>query len=141
MRKIISSLVILSFLLTIVGCTQYHAQGAGAGAVLGGIAGALIDHKNPWRGGVIGAALGGVLGATITDISMRANQEAFRQNSPVAYRSDDGMKIVRADPVGEYYSDGIKKCKKIQERTWENGRLVSNNLNEVCEAEKTERAY
>ncbi|MGC9046225.1 MAG: glycine zipper 2TM domain-containing protein, partial [Thermodesulfovibrio sp.] len=35
---------------------QQHYEGAGAGAVVGGVAGALLDKKNPWRGGVIGAA-------------------------------------------------------------------------------------
>jgi len=72
MKKILSLIIVVSLLALMFGCTEYHAQGAGAGALLGGVAGALLDHKNPWRGGVIGAAIGGVGGATLTDISMRA---------------------------------------------------------------------
>jgi hypothetical protein len=32
------------------------------GAVVGGVAGALIDHKNPWRGAMIGTVGGWLLG-------------------------------------------------------------------------------
>ena len=63
MKTVLACVLILSLSLVLFGCTKYHAQGAGAGAALGGVAGALLDSKNPWRGGVIGAAIGGVTGA------------------------------------------------------------------------------
>jgi hypothetical protein len=138
MKKIVSFILILFLLGLVSGCTQYHAQGAGAGAVIGGIAGALLDHKNPWRGGAIGAALGGAAGATITDVSMRASQEAAASGKPVAYLTEDGRGVYRADPV-EY--DPKTKCHKVQERVWEDGKLIKDNIREICEAEKTERRY
>jgi hypothetical protein len=138
MNKIISSVVILSLFIFAFGCTEYHARGAGTGAVLGGIAGALLDHKNPWRGGVIGAALGGVAGATITEISMKGSSEAAATGQPVEYRTSDGTGVYRAEPVGY---DAQTKCHKVHERVWENEQLVKDTVREVCESDKTEPGY
>jgi outer membrane lipoprotein SlyB len=138
MKKVIPSILILVLIVLTFGCTEYHAQGAGAGAILGGVAGALLDHKNPWRGGIIGGALGAVAGATITDISMRASREAAATEKPVEYRTEDGRGVYRAEPL-EYNEQ--TKCRKIQERVWEDGKLVKDNIKEVCEGEKFERRY
>jgi outer membrane lipoprotein SlyB len=138
MKKTVSLILILALLVLTFGCTQYHAQGAGAGAVIGGIAGALLDHKNPWRGGVIGGALGAVAGATITDISMRASREAAISGRPVEYKTEDGRGVYRAEPMD--YNEQTK-CRKVQERVWEDGRLVKDTIKEVCEGEKYERRY
>ena len=138
MKKIVSLVLTLSLVFIVYGCTQYHAQGAGAGAVVGGVAGALIDHKNPWRGGVIGAALGGVAGATIVDISMRASKEAAAEGKPVEYRTEDGRAVYRADPV-DY--NAHTDCHKVRERVWEDGQLVKDEVREVCESTKSEPGY
>jgi outer membrane lipoprotein SlyB len=138
MKRTISLLLTVFLLSAVFGCTEYHAQGAGAGAALGGIAGALLDHRNPWRGGVIGAAIGGVAGATLTDISMRASKEAANEGRPVEYRTTDGRGVYRADPV-EYNAQ--TKCHKVQERVWEDGRLVKDQVREVCEGDKYENRY
>ena len=138
MKKVVLVLLVLSLSGLLFSCTQYHAQGAGAGAAIGGIAGALLDHKNPWRGGVIGAALGGVAGATITDISMRASQEAAASGKPVEYRTTDGRGVYRADPV-DYSAQ--TKCHKVRERVWENDQLVKDQVKEICESDKTESTY
>lgn len=138
MKTIVSLLLILALLGLVSGCTEYHAQGAGAGALLGGIAGALLDHKNPWRGGVIGAALGGVAGATLTDISMRASQEAAASGKPVEYRTTDGRGVYKVEPI-DYNAQ--TKCHKVHERVWEDGKLIKDHIREVCEGEKYERGY
>ncbi|MFO0754231.1 MAG: glycine zipper 2TM domain-containing protein [Thermodesulfovibrionales bacterium] len=117
-------------------------EGGTAGGILGGIAGALLDHKNPWRGGVIGAGLGAVAGATIAEISVRGSQEAARANRPVEYTTDSGRGVYRAEPVGAfYYPDRYTKCRKVHERTWENGSLVQDTTREVCEGVETEERY
>lgn len=138
MKKIITLLLVLSLLGPVFGCTEYQAQGAGTGEVLGGLTGAVIDNRNPWRGGVIGAALGGVAGATIADISMRASRETASSGKPVEYRTEDGRSVYRAIPVE---TDERTKCKKVQERVWEDGNLVKDQIREVCEGEKFERRY
>jgi len=138
MKKIIS--LILGIVLTglTFGCTEYHAQGISTGAAVGGIAGALLDHRNPWRGGVIGGALGAVAGATVADISMKASQEAARNRRPVEYRTEDGRGVYRADPLSY---DKRTKCRKVREMVWENEVLIKNQTKEICEGEKYERRY
>ena len=82
MKRAFSVLLIIA-LLTIAACTEYQTRGGVTGGAVGGIAGALLDHRNPWRGGVIGAALGAVMGATLADISYRASREAYTTGRPV----------------------------------------------------------
>ena len=138
MKKMVSLILVLTLLSLTLGCTQYHAQGAGAGGVVGGIAGALLDRKNPWRGGVVGAVLGGLAGATLTDVSMRASQEAAATGKPVQYATEDGRGVYRADPI-DY--NAKTNCHKVQERVWEEGKLVKDQIKEVCEGTKVEPRY
>ncbi|MBE0427974.1 MAG: glycine zipper 2TM domain-containing protein [Nitrospirae bacterium] len=142
MKKIVSLIIPLLLILSLsgvlFGCTQYHAQGAGSGAVLGGITGALLDRKNPWRGGVIGAAIGGATGATLTDISLRASREAAATGRPVVYRTEDGRGVYRAEPVGY---NAQTRCHKVHERVWEKNQMVKDNIREVCKGERLEGTY
>lgn len=138
MKKICSLLSLVILLSMTISCTQYHGQGAGAGAAVGGVSGALLDDSNPWRGGVIGAALGAILGATLTDISMQGRQQAIDSGSSVRYRTDDGRGVYRADPM-EY--DAETKCHKVHERAWEDGKLIKDTVREVCEGQKSEDRY
>lgn len=105
---------------------------------MGGMAGAMLDHKNPWRGGIIGAAIGAIVGATIVDISQQAAREAALSGRTVEYRTVDGRGVYRADPV-EYNEHTM--CRKIHERVWEDGYLVKDQVREVCEGERLERRY
>jgi len=58
MRKILSLAAVLALSAFLLSCTVPQSRGAGVGAGVGGVAGALLDRENPWRGGVIGATLG-----------------------------------------------------------------------------------
>lgn len=138
MRKIVSLIAVMSLLVLALGCTQYHARGAGVGGAVGGAAGAMLDKKNAWRGGVIGAVLGAIAGASITDISMQASRDAVRENRPVEYRTTDGRGVYRADPL-DY--NAKTNCHKVQERVWKDDQLVKNEIKEICEGEKTEQRY
>jgi hypothetical protein len=138
MKKTLSLILIILLLGLAFSCTPYHTQGAGAGAAVGGVSGAILDSKNPWRGGVIGGALGAILGATLTDISVRASRESAVTNRPVQYRTEDGRGVYRADPI-EY--NARTNCRKVQERVWEDGRLVKDEIKEICEGEKYEPRY
>jgi hypothetical protein len=138
MKKIIVLMAVLSLFIGAFGCTQYHARGAGVGGAVGGVAGALLDSSNPWRGGVWGAVLGAIAGASLTEISMQGSREAAQANRPVEYRTSDGRGRYEAYPV-EYNAQ--TKCSKVQERVWEDGRLVKDQIKEVCEGEKREQRY
>jgi hypothetical protein len=130
MRKIASVAMILSLMVVSFGCTEYHQQGAESGAVIGGTSGAILDHRNPWRGGIIGMDIGAIAGATLADISYRASSEAAMHNRAVEYRTEDGRGVYRADPVG--YNERTR-CKDIHERVWEDDRLVRDVVRELCE--------
>jgi hypothetical protein len=139
-RKI-SAVVLALALLALGACATHQYEGAAVGGGVGGVAGALLDNDNPWRGGVIGAALGALFGATIADVSVRGSQEAARTGRPVEYRTttESGRTgMYRADPL-EY--NPRTKCHKVQERTWEDGKLIRDEIKEVCESEKIERRY
>ena len=137
MKKIVAIVMIIA-LSSLAACTQYHTEGAVTGGAVGGVAGAILDHKNPWRGGVIGAALGAVLGATLADISYRGSREAYYQNRPVEYRTEDGRGLYRAEPL-DY--DPRTRCRRIHERVWEDGRLVKDQVREVCESRYERGGY
>ena len=138
MKTFISLMLVMALLVLAAGCTPYHAQGVSTGGAVGGIAGALLDRHNPWRGGVVGAVLGAIMGATLTDVSMRASEEAAQQNRPVEYRTTDGRGVYQAYPL-DY--DQQTKCHKVQEKVWEDGRLIKDQIKEVCEGQKSERRY
>jgi hypothetical protein len=138
MRKIVSILVILAFLVPVFSCTPYHTTGTAGGAAVGGVAGAVIDSRNPWRGGVIGGVLGAILGATLADVSYKASREAAYMDRPVEYTTEDGRGVYRAEPL-EY--DAQTKCHKVHEKVWEDGKLVRDSVKEVCEGDKYERRY
>lgn len=132
MKKIVTILLILA-LYPLAACTSYHAQGAGVGGAIGGITGAILDHKNPWRGGLIDAGIGAIAGATIADISVRGSQEAVSHGRPVEYTTEDGRGRYYAEPESDYYYDGTTRCRKMRKKVWEDGRLVKDSVREVCE--------
>jgi uncharacterized protein YcfJ len=60
--------------------------GTGIGAIVGGLAGLIIDSHNPWRGGVLGVAIGAVSGGLIGNIIDSSAHQAARKNTCVKYR-------------------------------------------------------
>ncbi len=137
-----SIIVIVCIMVLGMGCAIYPAypptpesQGAGAGAILGGIAGGFIGG---WRGAVIGGVLGAVAGATITDITVQAAREAVIYDHPVEYRSDNDRYIVRSEPEGY---DQHTRCYKVHERIWDEGRLIKDQIKEVCKSTRYEDRY
>ncbi len=130
--------LLLITMLAAAGCTPYQTQGGVTGGAIGGIAGALLDSRNPWRGGIIGAGLGALAGATIADISARGSRQAAESGRPVEYRTDDGRGYYQAEPVGE---DAQTHCKKVHERVYEDGQLVRDHVKEVCTSERYQPGY
>jgi len=77
-----SNIQIFAVLLTVgqlfVGCAtpgKDTAIGAGGGAAVGAVAGALLDSKDPVKGALIGAAAGAVVGGTIGNILDKQEQD------------------------------------------------------------------
>ncbi len=138
MKTAIAIVLCLGLVVSVFGCTPYHAQGVSTGAAVGGVSGAIIDSRNPWRGGLIGGVIGAIVGATIADVAYRGGREAYYYDGPVEYRTDNGRAIYRAEPRGY---DARTRCKKVHERVWEDGRLVRDEIREVCEGQRYEPGY
>lgn len=129
---VLLSIIVVALLIS--GCAtpaKNTRTGAGTGAIIGGVAGALIDKDNPWRGGVVGAFAGALIGGTIGNIMDRAAEEAAEENRTVQYTRtyDDGTReIVRATPSG-YSEDGDYKLVKTQ--VIRNGVVVQEEVKRV----------
>jgi hypothetical protein len=136
--SVLASSALLSSCATVQPTSQRTYEGAGVGAALGSVAGLLIDKDNRWRGAVIGGLIGAALGGTVTEISQRAAREAAYEGRPVAYQSNDGFQRVEATPVS--YDAGTK-CHKVRERIWQDGKLVKDEIREICDSERTDPGY
>lgn len=133
-----SSAFFVSSCATVQPTSQRTYEAAGVGAALGSVAGLLIDRHNRWRGAVIGGLIGAAIGGTVTEISQRAAREAAYEGRPVAYQSSDGFQRVEATPIGY---DANTKCHKVRERIWQEGKLVKDEVREVCESDRKEPGY
>jgi len=107
----------------------HQSSGGVSGGAMGGIAGMILDSRNPWRGGVIGATLGAIAGATIADISAEGARQAATAGRPVEYQSEDRRARYYAEPVG--YEPG-SRCKRVREKTYVDGQLVKKRVVVIC---------
>jgi hypothetical protein len=79
-----AGMIMLGMTMISSGCaTPQGVQGAGLGAVVGGVSGALIDRGNPLRGAAIGGGLGAVLGGGLGDIAGSA--QGYNSPPPQGY--------------------------------------------------------
>ncbi|HVN96621.1 MAG TPA: YMGG-like glycine zipper-containing protein [Syntrophorhabdaceae bacterium] len=135
--KMLAAISVIA-LITVASCAEFQeqtptVQGGAVGAGVGGLAGALLDSHNPWRGGIIGGALGAVLGGTLGQISDHASREAATVKKPVEYRTENGRGYVREEPLSY---DAATKCRRVRERVYEDGRLVRSHIKEICDVDE-----
>ncbi|MBW2466085.1 MAG: hypothetical protein JRF02_02185, partial [Deltaproteobacteria bacterium] len=71
------------------------------------------------------------------DQEHQAAKDAALTNKRVVYVDRDG-RAVEAIPV---QNDQMTNCRKITKRQWDNGQLISETVEEICEGEKTSRDY
>ena len=136
--SLIAVVALISLTFLSVSCSHHAQSGAAAGGTAGATAGALIDEENPWRGAVVGGFIGAAFGGTLAEISYKASREAAYERRTVVYESENGYRTIEADPV-EF--DARTNCHKVRERVWDDGKLVKNEVREVCESDKSEPVY
>lgn len=109
---------------------RYNTQkgaliGAGAGALLG----QAIGHNT--GGTLIGLAAGTILGGLVgnaVDQDYQAAREAAQYQKQVVYYDRNGAAVEAIPgPV-----DQKTNCRKVTKRVWQNGNMVSENVEEVC---------
>ena len=103
-------ILVMVLLMAVRGCEWFQKKssgtknGTGVGAVVGGIAGLIIDSHNPWRGGILGAATGAVAGGLTGNIIDHAAKESASKDAPAKYyrTTENGTnEEVHANPSGK----------------------------------------
>jgi len=144
MQRNIMMMIILSLLFLSVSCAtrqpdRYNTQrgaaiGAGVGALLGQALGR--DKEATLIGAGVGTLVGAITGNAI-DQEHQAARDAARTNKRVVY-VDRGGHAVEAIPSR---NDQQTNCRKVTKRQWDNGQMISETVEEICEGEKTTRDY
>jgi uncharacterized protein YcfJ len=95
------------------GDTEGTLLGAGIGTLVGAIAGNAVDQEH------------------------QAARDAARTNKRIVYVDKRGH-AVEAIPI---QNDRQTNCRKVTKRQWDNGQLISETVEEICEGEKTSMNY
>ena len=141
-NTLIALLLSLMFLSVSCATTQpdrYNTQrGAAIGAGIGALMGQAIgrDTEATLLGAGIGTLVGAIAGNAV-DQEHQAARDAARTNKRVVYVDKHGG-AVEAIPV---QNDQQTNCRKVTKRQWDNGQLISEAVEEICEGEKTTRNY
>jgi outer membrane lipoprotein SlyB len=144
MKKIILTVFPVALIFLIVSCAtipqdRYNTQkGAAIGAGLGALLGQAIGRDT--EGTLLGAGIGTVVGAiagNAVDQDYQAARDAAKLNKRVVYIDDQGQ-AVEAIPV---QSSQKTNCRKVTKRHWDNGQLISETVEEICEGEKSSKDY
>ena len=138
------TILLLSLMLLSVSCAttpdRYNTQkGAAIGAGIGALLGQAIGRDT--EGTLLGAGIGTVVGAiagNAIDQDYQAARDAALINKRVVYVDDRG-RAVEAIPVQS--SNQQTNCRKITKRHWDNGQLISETIEEICEGEKRTSDY
>ena len=144
MKNKLTILLVLCTMFTLVSCAtvpddRYNTQ---KGAVIGGSLGALLGQAigGDSEATLLGAGIGTVVGAlagNARDQEYQAARDAAAINKRVIYVDDQG-RAVEAIPMQRSQETN---CRKVTKRQWDNGQLVSETVEEICEGEKRSRDY
>ena len=144
MKKYALLVLFLSTMILSASCAtipedRYNTQkGAAIGAGIGALLGQAIGRDT--EGTLLGAGIGTVIGAiagNAVDQDYQAARDAAMLNKRVVYVDDQG-RAVEAIPV---QSSQQTNCRKVTKRHWDNGQLISETIEEICEGEKTTKDY
>jgi uncharacterized protein YcfJ len=143
MKNFFMMLVVITSASVIYSCAvpedRYNTQkGAVIGAGLGALAGQAIGHNT--RSTLLGTGLGmliGTVAGNAVDQSHQAGREAAATNKRVVYYDNRGSSL-EAVP-GRY--DHQRRCRTITKRVWENGRMIRETVEEICEGNRYTQEY
>jgi uncharacterized protein YcfJ len=144
MKKITLFIILLSVMSLTLSCAtvpqdRYNTQkGAVIGAGLGALLGQAIGRDT--EGTLLGAGIGTLVGAiagNAVDQDYQAARDAAMLNKRVVYVDDQG-RAVEAIPMQDSQNTN---CRKVTKRQWDNGQLISETVEEICEGEKSTKDY
>ena len=135
MNKFHVNILTLSLSLLLASCAivpsdRYNTQkgaaiGFGAGALIGQAIGGNTEST------LIGLAAGTILGALVgnaVDQDYQAVRDAAQYGKPVIYYDKSGHAI---EAIPEKAND--PNCRKVRKRIWENGKLIKETVEEICD--------
>ena len=135
MKKYISIILLLALSTFFVSCAHYPPDryNTQRGALIGAGAGALIGQAlgHNTKGTLIGLAAGTILGGLVgnaVDQDYQAARDAARYEKPVVYYDRNGS-AVEATPGP---MDDKTNCRKVTKRVWQDGKLASETVEEIC---------
>jgi len=144
MQRNIMIILLFSLLFLSVSCatTQPDRYNTQRGALIGAGVGALMGQAigRDTEGTLLGAGIGTLVGAiagNAVDQEHQAAKDAARTNKRVVYLDRRG-RAVEAIPV---QNDQQTNCRKVTKRQWDNGQLISETVEEICEGEKRTGNY
>ncbi len=144
MKKITLFVLLLSVMFFTVSCAtapqeRYNTQtGAVIGAGLGALLGQAIGRDT--GGTLLGAGIGTVVGAiagNAVDQDYQAGRDAAMLNKRVVYVDNQGRAVEAIPMQGSQQTN----CRKVTKRQWDNGQMISETVEEICEGEKTMMNY
>ncbi len=129
MKKALCILIILAFVTA--GCATRTGQGAGIGAGAGTIASVIAGKDGSTAALLImgGALLGGAIGHVL--------DEQARQTSLQSENRGKTVMVVQDQPDETQGTN----CNKITKRSWKDGKLISETVEETCTGRKTTTYY
>jgi uncharacterized protein YcfJ len=137
-------IVVLMVVVVIGSCAsipkdRYNTQkgaliGAGAGALMGQAIGR--DTEGTLMGLAAGTVLGALVGNARDQEYAAARDAALYENKMVYYDNQGGA--VEAVPSE---ANQQTNCHKVTKRTWKDGKLIKETVEEVCEGEKQSGEY
>jgi hypothetical protein len=129
MKKLLCLLIVVVFLA--VGCATNTGRGAGLGAGAGTIASVIAGKSGSTAALLImgGALLGGAIGQVLDVQAQQASIQPENRGKTVM--------VVEENPDE---SQGTN-CSKITKRSWKDGKLISETVEESCTGRKTTTTY
>jgi hypothetical protein len=92
--------------------------------------GTLLEQEKSWRGMALGGAFGSPIKGKVDEIGRRAAEEAIRNKMPMVYLTTDGFQRLEVQVLEE---DQKERCSLIQERIYQDGALVREEIKRFCE--------
>jgi hypothetical protein len=135
MRKYLLFVAIVILSIFVISCAHYPPDryNTQRGALIGAGAGALLGQAigRNTAGTLIGLAAGTILGGLVgnaMDQDYQAARDAVRSERPVIYYDKNGSAVEAVpEPVA-----GKPDCRKVTKRVWQDGKLVSETVEEIC---------
>jgi len=144
MKRFMLNILLLAVIFLSPACAttpedRYNTQkGAAIGTGIGALLGQAIgrDTEATLLGAGIGTVIGAIAGNAV-DQGSQAARDAAVLNKRVVYVDNQG-RAVEAIPLQNTQQTN---CRKVTKRHWDNGQLINETVEDICEGEKSSKDY